>query len=369
MLVVVYHTLKLVDPDWAGQRALGVVQCGYLAVDCFFVLSGFVLTHVYARSFARGFRLETYRDFLSARFARIYPLYVFVLGLWVLLEFFRPHPFVDPERGPFALLLHVLLVQDWWPGCSLAWNLPAWSISAEWAAYLAFPAFVLLQRIRTPAARTALGVAFWLALFTITRLVPWGPYRMGQMDVVSGFGVLRCAFEFALGVLTYEAFADRWLARWLSGDGALAIVAGFVLVAMQVRLRDPFIVLAFPLLILCIAHNTGNGARVLGLRPLRFLGDISYSIYLLHAWLREIVWMATPSLVGRPLWLAFSIGERAAFYTAFLAVVVALSAVTYRFVEVPMRVRLRSALGRRTAREADDEVAPSSSAMSGGRRI
>jgi peptidoglycan/LPS O-acetylase OafA/YrhL len=345
LLVVFYHLTKVVDPDWATRPALHVVASGYLAVDLFFVLSGFVMTHVYGRDFIVAPTAARYRRFLVARLARIYPLHVFVLALWVALELVRPAPFTDPARSPGALLAHLLLVQDWHVGPVLTWNEPSWSISAEWAAYLAFPVVVRLSRLRHPAWRALAAASLGLLLFGVTRLSPWGPYRMGAIDVAPDFGVARCILEFGLGVLAYRVYADGALARVLGSDAALLITSAAVLAGMQLRVNDLALVPGFVLLILCVASNRGAGVRLLGVRPLRLLGEISYSVYLVHTFLRELVWMATKRLIGRPLWEVTGVPGRVAILAALVAAVLALSACTWRWVEVPMRTRLRKLLG------------------------
>src|ERR1700761_2103419 len=124
---------------------------GYLAVDMFFMLSGFVLSHVYWRTFASDETLQgrDYWNFISARIARLYPLHLFNLSLFLIATLaFGLHEYFAagnlpsiPLFGPrslTALVANVFMVQGIDAG-DLAWNYPSWSISVEFFAYFLFP--------------------------------------------------------------------------------------------------------------------------------------------------------------------------------------------------------------------------------------
>jgi peptidoglycan/LPS O-acetylase OafA/YrhL len=119
---------------------------GYLGVDLFFVLSGFVMALNYGHLFETGFSFLAYRTFLGRRIARIYPLYVagtlvgFVLTQAALIEPLRS----GSTSG--NLVANLLMVQSW--GVGQSYDPPAWSISTEWAAYLLFPLLVVPAVLR-----------------------------------------------------------------------------------------------------------------------------------------------------------------------------------------------------------------------------
>ena len=207
-----------------------LVSKGYLAVDMFFVLSGFVMAHVYRRAFSEGVS-EHYRSFLVARIARLYPLHVFILLLFVATaaasQFmaglatgsFESIPLTGP-RSWGAIIANIFMLQGLSAG-QLSWNYPTWSISVEFMAYLAFP-FALPAIARAPRAIKVLiaallfAVLAWLAGLTKGDLDQWnGPIAL-----------MRCMPEFLLGTLLYFAFRDYGERSWLSSDLAvLAIVA------------------------------------------------------------------------------------------------------------------------------------------------
>jgi peptidoglycan/LPS O-acetylase OafA/YrhL len=133
--VVVFHYcwhLPAIQPD----RYTGAVYKGYLAVDLFFMLSGFVISHVYHGAFAHRVTGQRYRDFLKARVARIYPLHLTVLLLFVATAVgeravafahggsLGPIPLVG-ERSLGAFFANLLMLQGIWAR-ELSWNDPAW---------------------------------------------------------------------------------------------------------------------------------------------------------------------------------------------------------------------------------------------------
>src|SRR4051794_2329668 len=133
--VVLFHYW----PKLAVSFTPAFVQKGYLGVELFFTLSGFILCHVYLTSVGEG-RFH-YGSFLWARLARVYPLHLATLagmGLMALAALaagFR----IDPNILSWkALPANVLMVHAWGFAPVAGWNHPSWSISAEWFAYLSF---------------------------------------------------------------------------------------------------------------------------------------------------------------------------------------------------------------------------------------
>src|SRR5947209_1332724 len=149
------------------ERYTGAVYKGYLAVDLFFVLSGFVITHVYKEGFAQRVTAWRYRDFLKARVARIYPLHIAVLLLFVataiaeraatyaLKGSVEPIPLMG-ERSLGGLLANLVMLHGLWAR-ELSWNDPSWSISLEFLAYLLFPLLFPMLWRAGPVAKTTFG--------------------------------------------------------------------------------------------------------------------------------------------------------------------------------------------------------------------
>src|SRR4051812_18269651 len=139
--IVTFHAYPFVSSlfSWPERAGVPVIREGFLAVDLFFILSGFVLSHRYADGFRTSLR-NNCAAFIVARVRRIFPLHWVCLGIVVLLVASFPDHWWGP--GPFtphSLISSILLIQTWIPSTAQAWNHPAWSLSAEWLAYLAFP--------------------------------------------------------------------------------------------------------------------------------------------------------------------------------------------------------------------------------------
>jgi peptidoglycan/LPS O-acetylase OafA/YrhL len=255
---------------------------GYLAVDLFFVLSGFVLALTYREMFQRSALATAYPDFLIRRIARIMPLNIaIVAAIAALVWLFPPQ---DPNeafaqaRHPGVLLANLLLIQDWGVAGSVV--KPAWSVSVELAIYCIFPILLRLAWSRCWALPALAGSAllFWLS-------------RMGQGQIDRGFladsfmglaggDFVRGLTGFYFGLLCFRAFqVPRWKA--FAGRAALPVVVLFFAL-LTWSPGDLAPVLLCPALVLALAGNRGLLGRLLNARPLHYLGTISYSIYLTH---------------------------------------------------------------------------------------
>ena len=183
--VVVHHYW----PHLAGAGAQPpLIARGYLGVELFFVLSGFILCHVYLPQFEEGrFR---YRDFLWARLARIYPMHIATLvGMGAMAGAALAIGLsVDPNVLSLAALpANLTLTQAWGLAPVAGWNHPSWSISAEWFAYIAFPAFagLTLAMRRWPGVAVAAALAFTAVLYPAFQAVAGFPLTQATIAWVS----------------------------------------------------------------------------------------------------------------------------------------------------------------------------------------
>jgi peptidoglycan/LPS O-acetylase OafA/YrhL len=323
-LVVLYHirlSLTGILPAWT----IAAMAKGYLAVDLFFILSGFVLWYNYADRLRTG-GLGEAGAFLWRRIARIWPLHAVILMLFVAFALVLATTGRSTSGYPFAELpLHVLLVQNWGFTAELSWNHPAWSISTEMAAYLLFPLVALAapwDRLR-PAALLALALALLGAIHLLFAVN--GHATLGE-DIV-GLGLWRCLLEFALG----NVLCLLWL-RWRGGRAlvasAAAAVCGAVLAAgwLLALPETAFVPASFAAGLMALALGRGGLARLLGSPLPRYLGEISYSTYLAHFLL---------FIVFKLMFVDASLQIGWAGLAGFLAMVLAASAGFYHLVEKP----------------------------------
>ncbi|WP_087017995.1 acyltransferase family protein [Thaumasiovibrio subtropicus] len=299
IIVAFYHARLVLFPQWKGSIAdhSAFLENGYIWVDLFFMLSGFVMMHVYRKQLGHGL---SWRGFVWLRFTRIYPLFfVSFLALFLWESFKSSHglgfyggPLMDAWgvtgmtafQGPFnrsdAIVDNLLLIQAV-STHSLSWNIASWSLSVEWLVYLLFP--LSLPALLKPAKSTMwIPVLIFVLYYSIIDLT-------GTLDLTAGINAfMRGLCGFVLGCWLYQIRLSTPLKKAIDNDISLAIVCTIPLVILHTPLTQSsilFTLLSFALVVLIGAHQTPRRTivfSVLDNRATRYLGDISYSIYLWH---------------------------------------------------------------------------------------
>lgn len=301
-----------------------------LAVDLFFMLSGFVLIHVYAAKYEA--RKGTFWiPYYAARFARIVPLYLATLA--ACLGIFAAGSVVYgkwPAHITWDIVVTNLLLLQNWPGLfRLSPNIPSWSLSVEMFCYiLVMPLALVLDRILKRN---------WVILALIVLLVAW---RTSLASSDSGWiGLIRGISGFLVGSLLHKFHAPK-------GNRAVVfttIVSSVIFVVLQSlvawkgfpRILPEF---TFPFLIQGLAGSVRSVVHHFFRTPLMlWLGDISYSTYLWHG----PIFLATHSVI-RPRMVAMPLYVRVAWIVFEFAFVLWISHLSYHRFELPLRRRLRS---------------------------
>jgi len=311
---------------------------GWLLVDLFFVLSGCVFTHRYLRPISE--RQVRPREFFILRVSRLYPLHVFTLlmvaGLqWYRMAHHRP-ALLYPMNDLYHFVLNLTFLQVSGLELGAQYNNPSWSVAVEVFVYVIF--WNLARTTRYAAA--SLGLVLW----------GLGVYRMGWTFPFANEYVARGVMGFFLGSLLLLGLRRAGQAGLATRTGIVALVAlvGVAVVARWIgydafvlgawaqggRIVPPHVVVVFPL-VLTVALTLGPVRRILALRPLRYLGDISYTVYLLHVPLQMVIlaafdWRGTKLPTSDPR-----------FFWSFVATTVVLATVTHHYMEVPARRRIR----------------------------
>lgn len=319
------------------------VTKGYLGVETFFVLSGFILSHVYLE--AAGEQRFRYGGFLWARLARVYPLHLVTLfgmiglGLAASVAGLAIDGSLTDWR---ALPANLTLTHAWGLAPSSAFNHPSWSISAEWAAYLSFPAFAFVAwRLRDrPVLATVLAAVFALGLYAAFE--PLAGYSL--TEATFRWGALRIVPCFALGCALYLVHRRGGVPF----AGPVALVSGLaVLISASLGLWDAVTVLAAGGLILGLGSLDNARAGVLGSKLGVYLGEISYSIYMVCAPVLLLTTNVAARLTGAD--------DKRFHIIVWLALVAAIpvaAMITYHLVERPARKALRGFADRRAAQSA-----------------
>ena len=338
-VVLFHYQLQWV---WDTSAVTGVLERARLGVDAFFILSGFVLTHAY-RQALEDRRLD-YRRFLAARLARIYPAHLAVL-LLVLVMVGAATLVGDSFNRDFynlpGLVATVALVHAWFPGGLVAeWNGPSWSLSAEWFAYLIFPAYAWLGfALRR---RPLLLLVMAVAAFVLLDQAYYAVFNDSVVHAEARLGILRIAPEFLYGVALYR-LGERLNPSAALARGGAALAALVLVAAMHVQLDDRAIVALAGPVVLTFGLLSKTRAEGLLAHPAPVAaGEASYALYLLHMPVL-IGWKGIAAVVtGRPSSYLLARWEVASLLVLTIAAAFALHWV----VERPARTWIRRGVDR-----------------------
>jgi peptidoglycan/LPS O-acetylase OafA/YrhL len=348
--VVLYHFSVQCFPNLDAISYTHLIHKGYLAVDLFFMLSGLVMTHVYHRAFSESVTRH-YRNFLVARIARIYPLHVLILLLFVAtavasqwtpgatIGSIRNIPLQGSESVS-AFVANLFMLQGLDAG-KLSWNYPAWSISVEFMAYLLFPFALPAIWAASDKAKLVLGV-FLFALLALLAALTNGNFDQWDGPIT----LLRCLPEFILGTLIYCAFRRIPRNSWLDGNIASFGIVAIIILCLHIDAPDILITFLFAALVLTAVVNTGAFSEIANASPLIWLGEISYSLYLIHGFVQ---FLATKVLsrFGIQDHADLSIDQSLGLMLLMVGICLVSAHLTYFGVEIGCRQYVRGLFGPR----------------------
>lgn len=352
-----------------------IFDTGYLGVDLFFVLSGFILTFTHLDRMTGPWDIRRALGFLWLRLSRIWPVMFLVLLGWVLYHSYEVvanrDASIEPWLSPARFLAHAALLQGWWVDPTDQYNPVDWSLSAEWLAYIAFAfAVVVLAKLLVQVRSRTLVL---LSLISIFPIVAVGVTMEDGSDlllyhnaVVPGQIQLRVLCEF---------FAGAFVALLVMRHGSKArlpwflrptmVVAVAVALIFLVAAYDPFrrynlnldwringhmmwgsaeTVIIVPLFLLLVG-GLAIGARdplaaLLRTRVLVWGGKVSFALYLIH-WL---IIDAMRHVINNKLHLAPLTWEYRLIVLGCIGLAVLIAWILYRFFEEPTRRAMRTML-------------------------
>jgi len=296
--VVLFHFRPLLEQAAPGFRSAlaPVLDCGAQGVDLFFILSGFVLTWNYLDRMGDSFSWRSTLHFLWLRLSRVWPVYLVTMhlaALWIIFTLNVGH--VPSEAaGSLTAMNYVrqfLLVQLWFAPYfdGTSWDGPAWSISAEWLAYILFGALVLVifRIARATRARGLIYLAVAASLPPVVLLMATGLFYTPWSWLP------RIIMQFTAGALICAAVrklrpSDR--ARTGAGIASLLLAAGIVGILYWLDANPiptiydsaGLVDVLFVPLVLTLAIGAGTLPALLSLRPIVYLGHVSFSLYMVH---------------------------------------------------------------------------------------
>jgi len=348
LAVVFYHV------QWGGLIATnGFIQNGYLAVDAFFCLSGFLMFTLY-RSISSG---NEARSFMIKRFARLYPLHLFTLLAMLLYLFTRlmAHkaglPILEPgESVPLSdstsdnlstFISNLVLTQSLGAHDGLSFNKPSWSISVEFYTYIVFALimiFLPLKKLWHYCVVAAVTALIYLGLSLIRP----------NLDITHDLGFLRCLGGFGAGITaavlfqTTRAFytsQSKLSASFIEVCTLLVFLYWFSTAeGTTTFFAAPFMIL----LIITFANDKGLLSTVMNMRIFQYLGKVSYSVYLNHSLVIIVINLFISQFLGGLESLSPLTGDIISLI--YLAIVLVSSNITYHVIEKPSAKFLRKRL-------------------------
>ncbi len=380
--VVLFHfrpMLSDISPDFRENLA-PVLNCGAQGVDLFFILSGFVLTWNYLDRMGRSWSTRETLHFLWLRLARVWPVYLVTMHLAALLVILSLH--VGHVRLPEAndltavsYIRQVLLVQLWFEPFfdGTSWDGPAWSISAEWLAYLLFGvlALVIFRMKLATRARTLMWLAVAASLPPVVILLASGHFYTPWSWLP------RIVTQFAAGALACAAvrrlrLTDR--GRHIAGYVSLLLLVAVVGVLYWFDAHSisgvvendsgGVVDVLFVPLVITLAVGLGSLPRLLSTRVMVYGGQISFCLYMVHE-LVHTSWGWAVEQFGLTPWQSDSPWKWNVL--GLLAIALALSSLLYHVVEEPARRWMRRMVDVRPAAQPTESTPVKVHQIDGGR--
>lgn len=371
--VVLFHfrpMLSDMSPEFRENLA-PVLNCGAQGVDLFFILSGFVLSWNYLDRMGRSWSTRETLHFLWLRLARVWPVYLVTMHLAALLVILSLHighvPLPEAnDLTAVSYIRQVLLVQLWFEPFfdGTSWDGPAWSISAEWLAYLLFGvlALVIFRMKLATRARTLMWLAVVASLPPVVMLLASGHFYTPWSwlpRIVTQFtaGALACAAVRRLRL------TDR--GRHIAGYVSLLLLVAVVGVLYWFDAHPisgvvendsgGVVDVLFVPLVIALAVGQGSLPRLLSTRVMVYGGQISFCLYMVHelvhtswGWAVE-QYKLTPWESDSP-WKWNVLG--------LFAIAVVLSSLLYHVVEEPARRWMRRMVDVRPAAQRTEPAEP-----------
>ena len=330
LLIVIFHYGLDIFPFNLNRQMFSGANIG---VSYFFVLSGFVMIIAYHKKQ----RISAF-DYLRNRFARIYPLYMLALFLFIAYRLVGTNAPVLIEE----VLLSSFMIQSWIPGKVLILNFPGWSLSVELFFYISFPIlfnFIYkrfsLQKILIPCILFfVLSQAIFIYAFYSTY---YEGFKTVSHDLLFYFPVMHLN-EFILGNLAglYLVNKKDWKSRNNSIYILLCIlVSGLVLTYGSTAMiyHNGLLSIIFIPLILWIATDNSWIATISKKKFFVHLGEISYGVYILQI---------PVFIVTRRILIYLGIENKTMIFYASLLSLLVFSSITYTYIEAPLRKRIKN---------------------------
>ena len=355
---ILFNHLLLLIPYLKSTPLLRPLSMmGNLGMSLFFILSGIVIYYNYADRILQSPGKELPKFFL-ARFARLYPLYfLFIISFFIVNTFVFGHSGKLLAAEVTALPLYLVGIQDWMYGFINDYYIVhlqgsgniSWSISCEFALYLLFIPFVFLLKPKNSlkgaiylfiSALVIREIYMYYAYFDTTLANMWEKVYPGNIDNAKFYMIFHSPiarfFEFMVGCsiamlyvqnISYSNNIKKLFTFVMYFCLGILILMAFKIINLPL---DEIIVISPVLALLCLSISI-RGTRVLKNKFFIFLGEISYSTYLLHIWIVDAIKYYGENKI---LIICYIIG--------FFGLTYMLSYICYKYYELPMKKKIKN---------------------------
>jgi peptidoglycan/LPS O-acetylase OafA/YrhL len=316
-----------------------LVKKSYLFVDFFFILSGFVIALNYLTKINSFFDVKS---FMKKRFLRLYPLHFFMLILYLGIEFLK---FFSSQNEAFSsnniwsfftnlFLVHSLGIHD-----GLTYNSPSWSISTEFYAYFVFALVAIFMQRISKSFQSLFFLIVAIASYVVVYYI-----KAPSLDVTYDLGFIRCIAGFFLGAFLSGRYKNLQDSNFKVSPFVMPFTfLAIIVIFSQTILKniDYLMPPLFASLILSTAlSKNGSLLRILAIRPLKWIGERSYSLYMIQAlviWLnvnilKLVFKVPSEQMDGKLILITSPIFGALNIIVVFLILLVA-SSFTYKYIE------------------------------------
>ncbi|SHE71459.1 acyltransferase family protein [Chryseobacterium vrystaatense] len=295
-----------------------------VGVSYFFILSGFIMIVAYHKK-----QKIEYLEYYKNRFARIYPLYVLGLLLYLVTRY-----------SGFSVgnaLLYLLGLQSWIPGKAMILNFPGWSISVEFLFYLIFPLLYNYFYSKKNKSIWIAAIVLWVITQVFSHLFVASPSYKGphteSHEFLYYFPLMHVS-EFMVGNLAGLFFTNNFKQR--NYDIPVILIFAAIMIALifvPLFYHNGLMAVLFIPLIILLSRNNGFVTKLFSLKPLEYLGEASYAVYITHI---PVLYILRELLK----WEKYKLDINTVFWI-YLLILVLMSILFYQFIEKPLRDYLK----------------------------
>lgn len=325
--IIVYHFGMKIFP-FRTEAISFLFKQANLGVSYFFILSGFVMIIAYGEN--KSGRIDRNKYYLN-RLARIYPVYF--LALIALVIYFI---FLHKEIDPVSLGMNLLMIQSWFPAYALDLNTPSWSLVVEFFFYALFP--LLINRIYPRFRFKGLAISilmFWVlsqVFYNVLLVSRFNPGFPSNFHNLLHYFPLMHLNEFLIGNLGGMILLKTRKENVRNYDGIILLLLAMLVLLLRFPLTWSFhnglLAIIFVPFIILLSLNNGPISHLFNKKPLVFLGDISYGIYILqfpvYFWSQGFL-----KYIG-------ILNDNMLFFVP-LVILIAVSGISYVYIETPIR--------------------------------